>query len=103
MATSSRADIFMHKYLEISASYSAILGNIPSDYNDLLKNNIIEVNEFMSDDEIIDKISYYLENKEILFDMTKRLGDRVHNEHNFNEAIKNMDIIYTNCLPYKHN
>jgi len=31
----TRADIPMSKYFEIAASYSGILGNIPSDYNDL--------------------------------------------------------------------
>ena len=98
MATSSRADILMHKYLEISASYSAILGNIPSDYNDLLKNNIIEVNEFMSDNEIINKISYYLDNKEILFEMTKRLGDKIHKEHNFEKAVENFNQVFKNCI-----
>ena len=45
----------MHKYLEISASKSVILGNIPSDYEDIFRGNIVEVTEFMSDNDILDK------------------------------------------------
>ena len=93
LATSSRADILMHKYLEIGASYSCILGNIPTDYKELLEGNIIEINEFMSEDEIADKIEYYLKNKKELEMMTRRLGDIIHKRYNFKEAIKDMDNI----------
>jgi len=50
LACSSRADVAMSKYFEIAASYSCILGDIPSDYEYLLKGNMIEVNEWMSDE-----------------------------------------------------
>ena len=55
----------MAKYFEIAASYSGILGNIPSDYNDLFKNNIVEVTEWMTDEEILFTIDEALKNKKI--------------------------------------
>jgi len=91
MATSSYADIMMHKYLEISASYSTILGNYPSDYKDLFKNNIIEVDLNMTDDKILNIIDNALSNKTKLSVMAKRLGDIVHKEHNLDCAVKDFD------------
>jgi hypothetical protein len=91
LATSSRADILMHKYLEISASYSTILGNIPSDCEDLFKDNIVEINEWMSDDEILEIIDNALADKNKLLEISKKLGDIVHNEHNLDYATKDFD------------
>jgi hypothetical protein len=91
----TRADIAMAKYFEIPASYSAILGDIPTDYQDLFKGNIVEVNEWMSDDEILQIIDKALEDKEKLWEMTKRLGDRVHKEYNLEAGTRNMDTVLT--------
>lgn len=94
----TRADIAMAKYFEIPASYSAILGDIPSDYNHLFKNNIVEVNEWMSDEKILNIIDKALENKDKLWEMTKRLGDRVHEEYNLEAGTKNMDDVFTSIF-----
>jgi hypothetical protein len=88
----------MAKYFEIPASYSAILGDIPTDYEDLFKGNIVEVNEWMSDDEILQIIDKALEDKEKLWEMTKRLGDRVHQEYNLEAGTKNMDEVFENMF-----
>lgn len=98
----TRADIVMAKYFEISASYSAILGDIPSDYNDLFKGNIVEVTEWMSDEEILNIIDNALDNKEKLWEMTKRLGDRVHCEYNLDEGTKNMDEVFEKIINPLH-
>ena len=63
MSTCSRADIPFAKYFEIGSSYGGIIGNIPSDYSDLFKNNIVEVTEWMTDDEILSTIDKALEDK----------------------------------------
>lgn len=94
----TRADIAMAKYFEIPASYSAILGDIPSDYEDLFKGNIVEVTEWMTDEEILNIIDKALADKEKLWEMTKRLGDRIHNEYSLDEGTKNMDEVFTNIL-----
>ena len=84
--------------METAASYSAILGNIPSDYEELFKNNIVEVTEWMCDEEILSIIDKALEDKEKLWKMTQRLGDRVHSEYNLDVAVKNIDKVFDNIL-----
>lgn len=44
-ATSSNYDIFVKKYIEIPLSGATIIGDIPSGYRELLKNNIIVLNK----------------------------------------------------------
>ena len=91
----------MAKYFEIPASYSAILGDIPSDYEDLFKGNIVEVTEWMSDEDILNIIDKALSDKEKLWEMTKRLGDRVHSECDLESGKKNMDEVFSNIVFYK--
>jgi hypothetical protein len=98
MSTSSRADIPMSKYFEIGASYSGILGNIPSDYNDLFKNNIVEVTEWMTDDEILSTIDKALEDKQKLQEMINRLSDRIHTEYNLDAGVKDMDEVFDEIM-----
>ena len=88
----------MAKYLEIAGSYSGILGNIPSDYEDLFKNNIVEVTEWMSDEEILNIIDKSLEDKQKLQEMISKLGDRIHNEYSLKESVKDMDEVYDEIL-----
>ena len=90
----TRADIAMAKYFEIAGSYSAILGDIPTDYMSLFKNNIIEVTEWMTDEEIINIIDNALSDKNKLTIMTKRLGDIIHSDYNLESAVNDMDNIF---------
>jgi len=98
MATTSRADIPMSKYFEIATSYSGILGNIPSDYNDLFKNNIVEVTEWMTDEEILSTIDKALEDKQKLQEMINTLGDRMHKEYNLDAGVKDMDEVFDEIM-----
>jgi hypothetical protein len=98
VACSSIADVLLHKHLEISASKSVILGSYPSDYKDLFDGNIIEVNEFMSDDEILLIIDNALQNKRKLAEMADRLYDKVRVEHNLNKAVESFNNIITQIL-----
>lgn len=95
LACTSRMDVPFAKYFEIAASYSCILGNIPTDYTELFTNNIVEISEWMTDDEILNIIDNALENKKELYEKTKRLGDRVHAEYNLDAAVINMDEVIT--------
>ena len=67
IACSSIADVLLHKHLEIPASKSVILGSYPSDYKKLFAGNIVEVNEFMSDDMILSIIDSYLQKCQIKY------------------------------------
>ena len=95
VATRARADIPMAKYFEIGASYSGILGNIPSDYEDVFKNNVVEVTEWMTDEEILSTIDRALEDKQKLQDMINRLGERMHTDYSLSAGTREMDNVFT--------
>ena len=94
LCTCSRADILMDKYCEIASSYSGILGNIPSDYKDRFQNNIVEVTEWMSDEEILSTIDKALEDKEKLKTMINKTADIVKNNFDLNCAVVKMDNVF---------
>lgn len=102
ICTTSRMDKFMNKYLETAASNSCILGNIPTDYKEIFENNIIEINEFMTDTEILDIIDNALSNKIKLKEMSSGFKKIIDEEYNLNEGVKSMDKIidkYCHHLP----
>lgn len=86
LACPSICDVLFHKHLEIPASKSVILGNYPSEYKNLFEGNIVEVNEFMSEEEILNIIDNALGDKDKLLEMSDRLYNKVHEEHNLNKA-----------------
>lgn len=88
----------MHKYIEIAASKSVILGNIPSDYDDLLKGNVVEINENMSEEEIIATLDNALSNKNKLNEMSNNLYKKIHEEHNYTKAIENFNNVFSNII-----
>lgn len=95
IACSSIADVLLHKHLEIPASKSVILGSYPSDYKELFNGNIIEVNEYMTDDQIINIIDNALSNKEDLELKSSRLYEKIKNQHNLNMSIESFNNIVT--------
>ena len=103
IACTTLADVMMHKYLEIAASKSVILGNIPSDYDELFRGNMIEVTNFMSNDEIISKIDHALAHPEYMNKMTDTLYNLVHSEHNFDCAVENITNVIDEICLYNQN
>ena len=95
---STIADVMVFKHLEIPASKSVILGSYPSDYKQLFDGNIIEVNEFMSDDEILSIIDDALKNKDKLVEMADRIYDSVRAEHNLDKALESFNNIIKQVL-----
>ena len=61
IATKSKYDYLVGKYFEISMCKSLIAGNIPTDGIGILKNNIIELTENMTDHQIINTLIEALE------------------------------------------
>jgi hypothetical protein len=98
LACSTRSDMPMAKYFEISGSYSGILGDIPSDYNDLFKDNIVEINEWMTDEEILNTIDVALENKQKLQEMINKLGNKIQLEYDLDAGVKDMDMIFDEII-----
>ena len=101
IACSTIADIMMHKYLEIGASKSVIMGNIPHDYKDLLEGRMIGVDYFESDESILEKLDYALSNDEYLEKMSSQLYKEIHEKHNFDCAVNNVNnVLEEICLFY---
>jgi hypothetical protein len=98
ISCSSISDVLFHKHLEICASKSVILGNYPTDYTDLFKNNIIEISEFMNDESIIEIIDKALLDKQALLEKANYLYKIVHEEHNLIKATENCNIIIDQLL-----
>jgi hypothetical protein len=98
VACPSIADVMMHKFLEISASNSVILGKYPSDYKDLFEGNIVEVEEFMKDEQIIKIIDDALSDKNKLMEMSQQLYNKVHEEHNLDKALENFNEVVANII-----
>ena len=94
VCSSGRSDILMDKYLEVATSHSAILGNIPSDYAYLFKNNIIEVNEWMTDTEILEIIDNALKDKKQLQNMITKTAKIVDDNFSLKCAKNKMDNIF---------
>jgi hypothetical protein len=73
ICTKSLNDILIQKYMEISMSKSVICGNFPDLENKIFGNNMIYVDDSMTDTEILDNISSYLNNKELLLQMSENI------------------------------
>ena len=55
----------------------------------------MEVNEFMSDDEILSIIDDALKNKDKLAEMADRIYDKVRAEHNLDKAVESFNDVIT--------
>jgi hypothetical protein len=69
IATKSNFDYLVCKYFEISASRCVVAGDMPIQGKKIWKNEYIDLNNDMSDKEIIDKLKFYLDNKDKLIKM----------------------------------
>lgn len=90
---SSVCDLLFYKHLEIPASNSVILGDYPSDYEDTFKNNIVKIDRYMSEEEIINKIDEALSDKKSLLEKSQKLHDIIHKEHCLENSIEDFKNI----------
>jgi predicted Zn-dependent protease with MMP-like domain len=86
LATRSRCDKCMQKYLEIFCSGSVVVGDIPTDYQDFFDGSIIEINENMTDDEILAVIDKSLEDKKNLLEVGKKFSMKAIKNCGLNNA-----------------
>ncbi len=94
IVTSSLADYFLKKYIEIPASYAMIAGNLPSRDNEILKGNIIELSALMSNREIIQRLETALRDKEELMRRIDKLHHLIINKYSFDNGYENlMDFV----------
>ena len=78
VATKSIYDYLVLKYFEISGSKSVVAGDFPEQGKEIWNNNYIELSNSMTDDEILDKLEFYLNNKEKLVDITNNMYEVIH-------------------------
>ena len=90
---SSVCDLLFYKHLEIPASNSVILGDYPSDYEETFKDNIVKIDKFMSEEEIINKIDEALSDKKSLLEKSQKLHDIIHKEHCLENSIEDFKNI----------
>ncbi len=95
ISCSSTYDYAIRKYYEISESGSVVVGNTNNQISLLLNNNMIILNENMSDAEIINKISYFLNNKILLIYYSFKVREHIQ-KYNDNNYIKNIKKILEN-------
>lgn len=96
ISTRSRVDYFVKKYLEIPACGTMVAGNIPTrgEGHSLLKGNMIELREEMTDTEIIGTLLAALEDKRELMRRTQMLSAMVHTNYSFEAVYRRfMDAI----------
>lgn len=95
IATKSRYDYLVGKYFEISSSGCLIAGDIPTDGRELLKDNILELNQSMTDDEIINKIRDCLNNYSENIDKINNFKIKVDSVYNLDKYIEKLIQIIT--------
>lgn len=95
IATKSKYNYFVAKYLEISACNTLIAGNIPTDAEHILKDNMIELTETMKDEEIISIITNVLNNYEDYNEKKITLNNIIKNNFSFYNFINKLNHILT--------
>lgn len=90
IATKSRYDYMVGKYLEIPASNCLIAGDIPKDGRDLLKGNILELTNVMGDDEIISRLLECLTNYSNHTDKIEKIKNIVDTQYNLDMYIEKL-------------
>jgi hypothetical protein len=94
VACTSKFDFFVKKYQEIPLSGSMILGNIPSDYEDILSSDdIIYVDLCMDEKKIVEKVRSVLADPEKMQTKVKNVQDRFQKLFSLSQADEHLQSI----------
>ena len=93
IATKSNFDYLVCKYFEISASKCVVAGDMPNQGKKIWKNNYIDLNNNMSDKEIIDKLSVYLNNKDKLVKIMDEMYKKVSSNYTYSNFTDKLKLI----------
>lgn len=96
LATTSRKEKCMIKYGEIVGSHTMVIGNIPTNFESIYKGNMLELNEEMTDQEILNKIDLYLSDKKLITSITNKFSEHMINTYGYNGNII-YDQFITHC------
>lgn len=89
IATKSRYNYFVAKYLEIVFCKSLVAGNMATDGKNIFENNFLELNEQMTDDEIVNKLEYCLKNYSDYVPKINTICDKLNN-YNINNYVNKL-------------
>lgn len=95
IATKSRYDYLVAKYLEIVCSGSIVCGNMASDGQTIYFGNYLKLDEAMGDEEIICNIDTYLSNYEINKNKNDEFCKNIAEEYNLDNYIKKLVFIFS--------
>lgn len=90
IGTKSRYDYLVGKYFEIASSKCLIAGDIPTDGRELLKDNILLLNDKMGDEEILEKLKNAINNYSNFSDQLENFKIKIDNEYNLDKYIEKL-------------
>lgn len=89
LVSSSMFHVYVKKYLEVPMSNSTIIGDIPGDYKDKLKENIIEVPFNSTEKQLLEVMLNAIKNKYLDIE-NKNYGEEVRKNHSFYKAYEDL-------------
>lgn len=98
ISTSSKFDLLLKKYIEIPLSNSKLVGNIPSDYKHLFKDNIININMDDNDEIIYNNLISCIKNKNDLSIIDNNFLDKIKNNFSFEKGFNKLCTICEKIL-----
>ena len=101
VATKSIYDYLVCKYFEIPFSNSLIVGDMPIQGYEIFKEYYLDINNNMNDEEIICKITDFLNNKDMIIKKIEELNDKLFllsADYKIYYHIKAMDYFLNNQL-----
>ena len=93
IATKSRYDYLVGKYFEIALGKTLIAGDIPTDGLNLFKGRILELNDTMTNDDIIEKLVFALKNYDAYTTEITYLHDYVNKNYGLDMYVEKLGCI----------
>ena len=99
ISTKSVSNFLLQRYYEVGLSKSVICGDFPDLETDIeIKNNMILIDNSMSDDKILDIIQNNLKDKKNLKDLSEKTHNHFVNNYTFNHGLIKFDKIFTKII-----
>lgn len=103
IATPTRQNYFVAKYLEIAASRTVVAGKLPREERDAWRHSYVRLEESMSDEEIVRRLESALGNKRRLLEMADRVYGTIRSNYGYDAYARKfraiMNDIYRSPIP----
>jgi hypothetical protein len=96
VVTPSTFDILLKKYVEIALSKSCMIGKLPKYNAEAFRGCIVDLDENMSDEEIMNKILFYLDNNDLIDKFSKKSYEIAKNKYTYKNGLEYMSNIFDN-------